>query len=204
MQRLNVIDYYDLGKETTSLENRLSAITSPVELSAISYPLFVFKWRLNSLLDEPCELLPASQRAVRALVAEISGLIPNEIEALFDSEQGKALIQPYRLSAISTGMSSFETILKNDIPEMATFAVAQIGILRTDDLINNSHHQIDEALRAYLPGKATNDIIEAGKCLAFRLSTASAFHACRAIEACMDAYFEVLTGKPYEVSSTLR
>lgn len=87
------------------------------------------------------------------------------------------------------------------MPEMANFAVDQIGILRTDDLIANAHHQIAEHLRPFLLDKAKVDIVEAGKCLAFRLSTAAAFHSCRAIEACIDQYFETLTGKPYEISA---
>jgi hypothetical protein len=80
---------------------------------------------------------------------------------------------------LETVLQAFETILANDMPEMSTYAVSQIGILRTDDLLNGAHQQIAEPLLAILQTKAKADIIEAGKCLAFRLSTASAFHICR-------------------------
>jgi hypothetical protein len=200
MQQLNVNDYYEWGKETAEIEATLSAIKKPVELSAHAWPLFLYRWRLERTLEDPCPLLPASQRAVKALITTINNLVPAEVQDIFDEIKGKEVFQPYQFSSISTAIKSFETILKNDMPEMSTFAVSQIGIMRTDDLINNAFRQIAEPLRPLLKEKSKADIVEAGKCLAFRLSTASAFHACRAIETGIDQYYEALTGKPYEAS----
>jgi hypothetical protein len=98
-----------------------------------------------------------------------------------------------------TSIKNFETVLKNDMPEMSNFAVAQIGIFRTEDLINRSFLQVEESLRPLLKPLALTDITEAGKCLAFRVPTAAAFHLSRAIETGMNQYYEALTGKPFNL-----
>jgi len=51
---------------------------------------------------------------------------------------------------------------------------------------------------------ALTDITEAGKCLAFRVPTAAAFHLSRAIETGMNQYYEALTGKPYALKDSAR
>lgn len=201
MQQLNVNDYYVLGKETAEIETKLGAIKEPVAVSSVAWELFIFRWRLETVMREPCPLLPASQRAIKAVMTAVAKIIPQDAQEIFDEEKGKTLVQPYVLAGITNSIKSFETILKNDMPEMSTFAVAQIGIMRTDDLINRAYRQIAAPLQKLLVDKARADILEAGKCLAFRVSTAAAFHACRAIETGIDQYYEALTGKPYEVSA---
>lgn len=199
MQQLNVNDYYELGKITEDVGKRLAQFSDDVELSSIGWPLFRLKMSLDSMLQEPCALLPASQRAVRKMLAQIERVIPSEFSELFDPEKGKNVVRHYQLTWITDSISSFETILKNDMPEMSTFAVSQIGMYRTEDLISRSTLQIEESVRDLLPELAKSDILEAGKCLAFRVPTAAAFHLSRAIETCINQYFESLTQKPYDL-----
>jgi hypothetical protein len=200
VQQLNINDYYELGKQSQEIQTLLSQIDSAVEVSSVSWPLFTYRWAIESILKEPCALLSASQRAAKAVIASISAFIPSGIQEFHGVLRDKIQVEVYQLQWVVDAIKSFETILKNDMPEMSTFGVSQIGILRTDDLINGAYRQIAEPLRPLLQPKAKADILEAGKCLAFRLSTASAFHACRAIEAGMDQYYEALVGKPYKVS----
>lgn len=200
VQQLDIHDYYDLGKQTEVVKTAISKIDRTIEVTAIFLPLFRLRMMLDRILHEPCALLPASQRAARAIITALQRVVPDDVSLVFDPDKSPAMVEPYQLSWIKNSISDFETILKNDMPEMSTFAVAQIGILRTDDLIRCAYRQISEPLRNLLKEKAKADIVEAGKCLAFRVSTASAFHACRAIETGIDQYIEVLTGKPYEVS----
>ena len=200
MQQLNVYDFYELGKRTADIESRVAKIETAVPLSTLGWPLFLLRWALEGALREPCALLPASRRAVKALIIAIDNIIPDNFHEAFGEGTNKT-IETFQLGSIKHAISSFETILKNDMPEMSTFAVNQIGILRTDDLINNAYKQIASQFRDLLPEKAKDDIVEAGRCLAFRVSTASAFHSCRAVESCIDLYYEAVTGSPYQVSA---
>jgi hypothetical protein len=199
VQQLNVHDYYELGKNTESLEVSLKGFSQPAALSTIGWQLFMYRWKLREILAEPCALLNSSQRAVKAIISAIAGVVSEDISEVFDPEKSSAIVQPYQMRGIGEAITNFETVLKNDMPEMSTFAVAQIGMYRTEDLIGRSILQIDEGVRDRLLPLAKSDILEAGKCLAFRVPTAAAFHLSRAIETCMNQYFEALTGKPYDL-----
>jgi hypothetical protein len=200
VQQLNINDYYEFGKEAESFETKLALFKEAVDLAAIAWPLATFRWRVGAILQEPCALLPSSQRAANAIIESITNVLPEDMGEVFNADYKPVSIEPYRLTWIRKAITDFETVLKNDMPEMSTFAVSQIGILRTDDLIRGAYRQIAKPLLPLLQDKARADIVEAGKCLAFRLSTASAFHACRAIETGIDQYYEALLGHAYEVS----
>lgn len=201
MRQLNINEYYELGKHVEGVERELNAVgNNGIPINSVAWALVILRWKFQQILQEPCVLLTASQRAGNAVIAAINERVSEDIDEVFKKDKSE-LIYPWQITPITAALANFQTILKNDMPEMSTFAVSQIGILRTDDLINNAFRQIAEPLRALLQERAKADIIEAGKCLAFRLSTASAFHACRAVEVGIDQYFEALTGKPYEVSA---
>jgi hypothetical protein len=198
MQQLNVHSYYGLGKKIEGIEREIAKIDESLPLNEIAWPLFLLRWDLSAIVREPCALLPASQRAAKAIIQEIGDHVTENVEDIF--KLGKDdLIYPYQLNSLLTSIKNFETVLKNDMPEMSNFAVAQIGIFRTEDLINRSFLQVEESLRPLLKPLALTDITEAGKCLAFRVPTAAAFHLSRAIETGMNQYYEALTGKPFNL-----
>lgn len=198
VQQLNVHEYYELGKAIDHLEREIAKIEGNVAISTVVWALFFARWRIQVILAEPCALPPASQRAARSVVLSITNLVPDDIDQAFKIPNTE-MVNQFSLSTISESIKNFETVLKNDLPEMSTFAVAQIGIYRTVDLINRAHMQIEESLQPHLLPLAHSDVIEAGRCLAFRVPTAAAFHMSRAIETGMNQYYEALTAKPYDL-----
>jgi hypothetical protein len=204
VQQLSVHDYYDLGKKIDGIEREIAkAGDEGLPKRGIAWSLFILRWKLDEIIKEPCALLPASQRAARAVIKSINVIAPENMDDIFNIDKTE-MIHSYQLSSLGTNFKNFETVLKNDMPEMSTFAVAQIGIYRTEDLINKSFLQVAEDLRPLLMPLALNDISEAGKCLAFRVPTAAAFHLSRAIETGMNQYYEALTGKPYQLKDAAR
>jgi hypothetical protein len=201
VRKLNVNDFYLLGKSCNSMTALLEKMESSAPFSQFMLKLYYLRSQFRDLLEEPCSLVSSTARAARAVVDEIDSLIPADVDELFKID-GREIVPRWKFNGVKSKLSNFETVLTNDMPEMSTYAVSQIGIMRTDDLIDRAYYQIAEPLRPLLLAKAKTDIIEAGKCLAFRLSTASAFHACRAIEAGMDQYYEALCGHPYKVSDS--
>ena len=199
MRQLNVNDFFLLGKRIEELERELKS-SGPLPVSAFMWHMFIVRSSLQTVLQEPCAMLQASQTAAKTLLQKITSIVPEDIDALMKLDANQTY-QPWQLSNISDAITAFETVLTNDMPAMSTYAVSQVGILRTDDLINGAYKQIAEPFLPFLLEKAKTDIIEAGKCLAFRLSTASAFHICRAIETGIDQYYEALSGEPYKVSA---
>ena len=103
-------------------------------------------------------------------------------------------VDNYKLKRVVEAAKNFETVLSNEMPGLATYYVSTKGIYSTDDLISHADLQIPESLRSLVEGKAVEDIQQAGKCLAYEVSTASAFHMWRAVETVMCTYFKHLSG----------
>jgi hypothetical protein len=200
VRQLNVNDFFVLGKRIEGLVREVNSEEGPMPLSKFIWHMFGVRNFLNTVLHEPCAMLPASQRAAKTVVSRISAIIPGNLEELVELDMS-TVYQRWQVTHITDAISAFETVLTNDMPEMSTYAVSQIGIFRTDDLINGAYRQIAEPFLPLLEEKAKRDIKEAGKCLAFRLSTASAFHICRAVETGIDQFYEAIAGKPYKVSA---
>lgn len=139
MQQFSVDEYYDLGKKIQLVEREAGQEDAHEDVSSLMWPLFLTRWGLERILREPSPLLSASQRAARSLIASIDEITPKQIEDVFKIQKPHK-VYPYLLGQIETAIKNFETILKNDMPEMSTFSVSQIGMFRTEDLINLERH----------------------------------------------------------------
>jgi hypothetical protein len=115
----------------------------------------------------------------------------------FENAKLDTVVQSFEIQILVQKAKEFETVLSNELPGLATYVVSPKGIFSTDDLIANAEQHIPEKYRPYLSTKACNDIQQAGKCLAFELPTASAFHIWRAVESVMDSYHKALTRKSF-------
>lgn len=86
----------------------------------------------------------------------------------------------------------FEEAFEREHRNLDVFTVTPKGLYNTRLLINAPVRQFPERLRIVLPQQMSYDVEQAGRCLAFDLPTACAFHICRGTEALMVAYYEVL------------
>ena len=200
MRKLNVNDFYNLGNQCVQLQKRIAEVKNETRLGDFVFDLNWTRRSFDEVIKEPCPLTSSSARAAVRVTAAIARLVPESLEELVKIDFNK-MVREWELQPVSSAISDFETVLRNDMPEMSTFAVGQIGIFRTDDLIDGAYKQIPASHRAALKPSAMADINEAGRCLAFRLSTAAAFHLCRAIETGLDQYHEALVGSPYPTSA---
>jgi hypothetical protein len=66
--------------------------------------------------------------------------------------------------------------------------------LNTNILIEDATRIFSNETRKMLSGAATRDIAEAGRCLAFELPTAAAFHLTRAAESVIREYYGLIVG----------
>jgi hypothetical protein len=71
-----------------------------------------------------------------------------------------------------------------------TYFVSKKGAYSTADLIEHAHHHIPEPTRKKLPEQTKADFDQAGKCIAFDLATAAAFHLLRGTEAVLRQYYD--------------
>ncbi len=82
---------------------------------------------------------------------------------------------------------SFENALLLELGRAPIFYVVPQGVYSTRALVNDAS-VVFGALRSKLPQQALDDTMQAGRCLAFELSTAAGFHIARATEAVLKDY----------------
>jgi hypothetical protein len=195
VKKLNTFEFYRLGSILASYTG-----WEPKE-SLKMLKLFFWTRELRTILKAHSQdglASAGSKRAIMGLLRAIQEAgCPDELPTDFadwDKPEVNVDIQPWKLSLIATKAKELEKVLANDLPGLATYYVIQKGLFSTDDLIAHADIHIPESLRSQLPPQAQADINEAGRCLAFELPTASAFHIWRATETTMDEYYKMLSG----------
>ena len=175
----------------------LNNVTAETPFSDLIWPLWTARYTLNQLSTENPVLVDSSRRAITNFIAAINRVLPADDELWGIDHTGKTA-NAYATAGILTAWKNFETVLSNDVPATPTFVVMQKGIYRTEDLIDNGYDHLPKGLRALLFPQVEVDIMQSGRCLAFEVPTASAFHMWRAVESAMDSYYTALTGKTFK------
>ncbi len=78
------------------------------------------------------------------------------------------------------------------------------GAFSTKDLVENAHHQIPKPSRDGVPQITRDDFDQAGKCLAFDVYTAAAFHLLRGTEAVLREYYSLVVPGPKQADPKMR
>jgi hypothetical protein len=149
----------------------------------------------RSRLAEMFNTLPALHLC-RAKAKELDAAV-SELMELFDRGQvpefsvvpGPAKVGEFEYSLISQKAAELQIILAEELQGLPAYHPQQIGIYDTPSLIERAEQILPDSTRAKLEKSVVSEIREAGKCLAFGLSTASAFHMMRATEAVMHQYY---------------
>lgn len=199
VKKFNIFEFYKFSERI----NDLSALPKvDVAFEDVRWQLYQAIEVIDKQLLLDSILLPPSRRAASELKQAILDVKPDGkfIGALGVSAQEQ--IPSYKFFFIRQGVQKLEAVLANDMPGISSYVVAQKGIYNTEDLIDNATRHLPRS--ASLPGQSKTDIKEAGRCLAFELSTASAFHMWRAVEVVMGAYYEALTGKTFKQAKIQR
>lgn len=105
-------------------------------------------------------------------------------------------VKEWELNWIRSAVGEFETVFAEEMRETATYFVPRRGIYHTPALVDAADNTFPADLQPHIPQKAKDDWKAAGRCLAFNLLSASGFHVARAVEACLEVYYQLFSGKP--------
>jgi len=105
-------------------------------------------------------------------------------------------IKSWEWTLIGTAITEFETVFAEEMRETATYFVPRRGIFYTPALVDTADQTFPADMLPFIPDKAKDDWRSAGRCLAFNLLSASGFHVARAVEACLESYYGLFSGKP--------
>lgn len=190
MKKLNLHDIYNVGKHLNPLANieeNAKVRTSTITLwTARSYAIGM------TLDDSP--FLGAAKRAATKLIEKIDSVIPRSWDDVMKIDDEK-VFGWYDAYSIKNALTELESVLGNDMPGIAAYLVSKKGIYDTEALIEHAENHLLPEIRMDVPSQAISDLREAGKCLAYEIPTACAFHLWRAVETVMGMYYLMLTGK---------
>lgn len=79
--------------------------------------------------------------------------------------------------------------------ELSTYFVPQRGIYSTVALIDFADQTFPPDIYGHVPEKTKDNWKSAGRCLAFNLLSATGFHVARAVEATLEVYYQLYTGR---------
>lgn len=194
VKKVNLFEIYEFGSKIEAI----AQIPDGSPMIAGRFVLWHAREHLEMMISTEAPLLSSSNRAARGLITEITNLVNKDIHIfLKQTESGNF---DWRLASVKAAATTMVSVLSNDMPDIASYVVKQKGIYRTADLIEHAERQLSSIAQSSLPSQACVDIREAGKCLAYELPTACAFHLWRAVETVMGHYYKNLTGKTFEAA----
>lgn len=198
MKRFNLYEMFLLGKALAPLQN----MEGTSEVGSYVYPIYLARNSLDAFIAKDGPFLSSGRRCVAKLLDALEHVSPR---AHFLSLLGsKDEINEMRSYGVKNALTELETVMRNEMPDVAAYIVSQKGIYRTDDLIGSAEKQVTASVLTMLPPQTVDDLRSAGKCLAYELGTGCAFHLWRAVEAVIGFYYYELTGKTLKEANAQR
>jgi hypothetical protein len=204
MQRVNEFVFYDLAIKVHSM---VDLPNTPLKFSDSWMRL----WDARNSIDEIYRQRPlnfTTQAALR-LYQAINVIVPQKWEDL-TAEFASRTAEPeepialWLVAEVREAAKEFETVLRNECQLMDTYFISKKGTYSTKDLVENAHHQVPEPSRSLLPDQAKLDFDQAGKCMAFDVPTAAAFHLLRGTEVLIREYYEIIVPGPKGAGNRMR
>jgi len=192
MIKTNLHVFYQLGTRVKGIhEVRIGMPLAEAMLSLTMLDQSLVLFLAEIALDNVD--MPDSTRAARALIDAIR---PFTTIPVVDINK---TVTRDDITRMHHTLRHFEESLDREFRLQNAFIVTPIGIYNSTALIEATENKIPEHLRKYLPDQTVQDLREAGRCLAFDIPTACAFHICRGTEALMLKYYEVLANHPWNL-----
>lgn len=198
MIRANLYHFLELGAAIQRFKT-FTAATKGSEANAIEvyFELLPLKTSLVRLLENS-DFLHITKHPLFALSKSINAALEECQEkdgqnSLFSSFKSK--VYTYNLRAITRELETFEHVFAAECLDTPSYVVEKIGIFNTKDLVENTVKQIPQELLLLMTESVRTDFENAGRCLAFKLNNASAFHSLRAVEGVLHDYVAHYVGE---------
>jgi hypothetical protein len=186
VERVNGHPIFYLGWSAGGL---MSQLIRPEEtLSALAPAALWAAFNLEIIAADRIVHLPHSKRAAGQLAAQLRDLFSEG--KLEQAGQSPPTVQ--ERASLQNSVRNLDSLLNAELSTCDLYFISQKRAWDTTQLILNAEKVLSESAAAALTDQCKNDLRESGRCIAFDLPTASAFHLFRAIEAVVLQYFPVL------------
>lgn len=206
VERINQFEFFELGRK---LQRVREFSSGDIPASEAFFPVWdAFILMDNLAKGKPLEL-GVSRGCAATLRERLDGIV-NEHYRQDDGQGGTTWkfpnaetppIPAWRWNSLITALDEFEMVFREEMREAATYRVPDRGIFHTGKLVDTADQSFPADLFALVPDMAREDWRAAGRCLAFNLLSASGFHVARAVEATVESYYRLSTGKTNTLKS---
>ncbi len=186
MKQTNLHIFLQLGAALERLRN-VKTDMERIEFSLIA--VLVIPWLQRFLCEIQDVPLPNSCDAARCLLRTLQTV--NE-----PTDVSRAITQS-EVIAIWDAKEQFEQHFEREHRSLDVFTVMPKGIYDTRLLAERTEEKFPETIRKHFSDTFVYDLRQAGRCLAFEVATAAAFHIFRATESMILRYYEVLASKSW-------
>lgn len=190
MQPIAIPYVYNLGK----VLQKVHEITDGQIIADVQYDIYTAEQALNGLVRGSIysPVLIASRASCDKVIKELQTLL-----AVEDRTRKIEFIERYE---VQSKLREFETIFSAEMDVANVFLITRKGGYNLADLIFRAEVLFPSDLAIKVP-EAIKDAQEAGRCLAFDLATAAAFHLHRVNESVVHRYFDAVTDRASRPSS---
>lgn len=196
MERIDLSKLYNLGADLHPIGDFPDKETP----AHVVFPALLSSQAAIALLlgpDAPVRIeisRPAAVELRKAIDSLYNGIFIDK-EGRFSFPSNETVVYPYQFYYIKEAIRTFEAVFRAEMQVSATYKVPKKGIYDTGYLVDKSSDAFPENLFPYIAKMALSEYMEAGRCYAFGLYTASGYHSCRAAEAVLREYYTFFTGK---------
>jgi hypothetical protein len=191
MKETNLNIFYRFGAAISSLYANLSVNKKLWDIFAELYLAHEWLNGFRKETEESKSALKDSRAAAEAFLRAVQLLITN-----MQHDVERTLTQ-MEVSALIVCKDQLENNFEREYRNLSVFTVTPKGLYDTRLLIEKGEEKFLETTRSVFNPRVIYDLQQSGKCLAFEVPTAMAFHVMRATESLIKKYYEVLAGKPW-------
>ena len=188
MQRVNVYDFCELGGHLWLLETITPGSTVLLHWRKI----LSAQYKLGGVLADRLIPVRISHDNISKLLRVLDKHVPQEPDDIDFSHE----FTDAEVGDISASVSQVKTVLNAEYAKVDTYFVEPKGIYSTPDLIERAENALPPRVLSWIGDETKVDLHQAGRCLAFDLPTAAAFHIWRATERVLLKYRLAWVKKP--------
>jgi hypothetical protein len=187
MIRISLAYFYRLGTEL----QKLRSLSNPIREWDARSILYSADTELAGLLAN--QFMHSSMRACYGPAQTLLRAIREITRRPWDRTDQEKQLDFLDGWAVVDAHNRFEVVFSAEMSVANTYWVTNKAAYDTVELISRGETLFPIDLPSKVP-EAMYDVREAGKCLAFELSTAVGFHALRAVEAVLRRYWKAVSG----------
>lgn len=185
MEKINLPFFYHLGAKLNLLTELTPEVDNRVQIWLATMPAHSYVYTLLESFSTLTVCRTTGIEFINAII-EVQNWMTETPPNKWGKEEPSVDV---RFNNVIIKAKEFQTVLIAELETLASYYVTQKAIYSTTGLIERAENILPEHVLKKISTDIKEEIRQSGKCLAFDVATASAFHIMRATEAVIHKYY---------------